>query len=533
MKGTLARLALTALAAGLGWVVGWVWAVVGTFPPDLDRYPFLAKSFPLPHQVPKYQDGLTFRFAMVHDVVHERFPKHGAAYYRERNRLTRDALALLPADDPGRFPRLDDLAAGLERLGESEAAAELMRKKLAEQSAQGIHGRDLYTTYANLGTFLIHSQFKRALNGDADAVARFREGVEFIHRSVEVNPEAHFGRESWQEAIAEFLLAAIEKPAWLTRFDCLGNRLDTDLESLLNRETNWTITGYGRPVDPAFGQGKVDAEVPAFFQPGVNPAATASWTALAPIRGHITKIGAEPGWEEVGIRSHREPVAFDEPMLGIIGMWRQGGGANPHFALAIGETMLRVGQRYIAWKAFERASRMAEAFWPDPAIQKALREHCRTRQQQIEASLTTRIEKPRRTMTPWEYVTPPPANPEAVVARLRPQFEAELSFGQGYQLAYQEYEAQRIAAGASIDDDHFFDAFHAQRPAIASPSGREELYVRVSPTDIDRYEAERRQALGTFGAGLASILAVVGLRVREILRAKRSVIDTTHGYSIA
>ena len=49
--------------------------------------------------------------------------------------------------------------------------------------------------------------------------------------------------------------------------------------------------------------------------------------------------------------SHRKPVPFDEPALGIIGMWRQGGGANPHFALALGETMLRVGQRYIAWCA--------------------------------------------------------------------------------------------------------------------------------------------------------------------------------------
>ena len=68
------------------------------------------------------------------------------------------------------------------------------------------------------------------------------------------------------------------------------------------------------------------------------------------------------------VPSHRMPTSFDEPCLGIVGMWRQGGGANPHFALALAETMLRVGQRYVAWTAYERASRLAERFWPDDAM---------------------------------------------------------------------------------------------------------------------------------------------------------------------
>jgi hypothetical protein len=32
---------------------------------------------------------------MVHDVIHERYPKYGPAHYRERNRLTREKLAAL------------------------------------------------------------------------------------------------------------------------------------------------------------------------------------------------------------------------------------------------------------------------------------------------------------------------------------------------------------------------------------------------------------------------------------------------------
>jgi hypothetical protein len=92
----------------------------------------------------------------------------------------------------------------------------------------------------------------------------YREGVALIRKSVAVNPEAHFGREQWQTAIAEFLLTALDDPALLTTYDCLGNRLDLRIEDILNREANWTDTGYGRPYDAAFSQGKVDDLVPGF-----------------------------------------------------------------------------------------------------------------------------------------------------------------------------------------------------------------------------------------------------------------------------
>ena len=42
---------------------------------------------------------------------------------------------------------------------------------------------------------------------------------------------------------------------------------------------------------------------------------------------------------------------FDEPTLGLVGMWTLGGGANPHFAMALGHLMESVQQRRIAWDA--------------------------------------------------------------------------------------------------------------------------------------------------------------------------------------
>jgi len=330
------RIVITAIAASFGWFVG---REVGSVPhvvPQPSKYPFLAELIPLPHHVPKYPGGVSFRFAMAHDVIHERFPKFGPAHYQERDRLTREKLRRLAADDPAGFPLADDLGAGLDRLGRSDEAVAVIREKLARQQARGLAGRDLYTSHANLGTFLIHGSFKPAMSGDAAARDRFREGVASIRQSVEVNPEAHFGREQWQAAIAEFLLAAMDDPALLKTFDCLGNRLDLGIEEALNREGNWVQTGYGRPNDAAFSQGKVDDEVQAFFRPGVPVDEPSRWPEVSPIRRHITKLGAESGWEDVAVPSHRSPVPFDEPVLGIIGMWRQGGGANPHFALALG-----------------------------------------------------------------------------------------------------------------------------------------------------------------------------------------------------
>src|ERR1700733_11009816 len=50
------------------------------------------RDYPLPHHIPKYPGNLTLRFAMVYDVIHERFPHHGPDYYRARNQSVKEAL---------------------------------------------------------------------------------------------------------------------------------------------------------------------------------------------------------------------------------------------------------------------------------------------------------------------------------------------------------------------------------------------------------------------------------------------------------
>lgn len=478
----LRDMVVTCVTAAIGFGLFYVGASVGHAFPSSARYSFLADSVPLAHHVPQYPGGLSFRFAMAHDVIHERFPRHGREHYERRNEQVRRELSEANSD-PSRWLLMDDLGAGLDRVGRSDEAVALLRTKLEEQQDRGVSGRDLYTSFANLGTFLIHANFRRAMAAETQAVDRFREGVQFIRQSVEVNPEAHFGRERWQAAIAEFLLASMENPELLREFDCIGNRLDTQLASMIKPDgANLADFYYGRAV---FGWRTAQYDVPVFFESDADPSDESQWEQLSGIREYITEVGAEPGWSDVPVPSHRKPVPFDEPMLGIIGMWRQGGGANPHFALAIGETMLRVGQRYIAWTAFARARMLAERYSPDPETRAFLVQHCTARMRDINESF------------------PPEAVPKLRV------FEDELAMGQEYQAAMQAFEEARVNAGDDPSAENFFDAFRRERGPIASEPGPEELHRLVRRSRRQAYVARDVQSKAIFGAGIGAIVPFV------------------------
>ena len=251
-----------------------------------------------------------------------------------------------------------------------------------------------------------------------------------------------------------------------------------------------------------------------FLQPGVKPGDRALWDRLRAIRAEITTVGAEEGWENVAVPSHQIPVPFDEPTLGIIGMWREGGGANPHFALALGETMLRVGQRRLAWAAFERAGRLADRFWPDPALAGFLRGHCRSRQGEIVSTLADRSARQGSLrQIPWQQVSPP--RDDDTPAQLGARFDAELRFGETYRARSQAYERTRIAAGASVLDLDFAAGFPPGPIPIASPVGPEEWFVGIPPAKLKAYGADRAHACGSFGAGLAALAAALILRIKD------------------
>jgi hypothetical protein len=413
---------------------------------------------------------------MVHDVLHERYPRHGRDYYQARNAAARKEwaafLAEHPADalpDERTLSLLDDLGVGLDHLGDHAEAVSVLRDKLRRQQAGGLKGRALYTSYANLGTFLIHGNFRAVQRGEAKARSQLREGLEFIRHSIEVNPQAHFGREEWQATAVEYLLAVCQNKHLLLRFDLIGDCLNKDIDPSMNR----CMLEDGLMVR------RLD-EVAEFLRDPEHSGSSAS------LRSFITPVGAEEDWAMAVAGRNDKPVQFDEPVLGIVGMWRYGGGPNPLFALTLGEIMMRVGQRYIAWCAYERAVTMKDRFWPDPVFCDCLAAHCRRRQALIEGQLA-----------PEEQ------------ARLRPRFQAELAHGLEYQKEYQEYEGRRLAEGASLDDPHFYDAFDSRHDPIASPVG-----------EADRIRTERPIPPGpadllppvVLGAGLCAFIMATLLR---------------------
>jgi hypothetical protein len=433
-----------------------------------------SRPTPYPHFAPKYADGVSLRFAMIHDVIHERYPVRGPAYYRERDRIVREKLKRLPPDSQDAFDLTDDLGVGLDKLGRAGEAVPPLRDKLARQLKLGQGGKQLYTSYANLGTFLIHANMKAAMGGDAKARANVKEGLDFIKKSIDVNPEAHFGREEWQLHIGEYLLAAIDDPNLLSNFDCVGNSFGRppgrdeygELPSAISR-SHYLGMGGEKFASQFDDRGELVKE-----------------ESRELIRRAIRLIGADSGFPSSVLE---RPVPFDEPTLGIIGMWRQGGGANPYFAVALGEIMLRVGQRYIAWTAYERAHMLADRYGWKPEHAAALREHCRKRQQSII------LDRPRDNE-----------------AEIRSQFQAELAYGQKYQKDYHEYEANKIAAGADIYDEHFYDDFHKGREPIATPLGPAEWFDGTDPDQIPplRDRATRSIAVLWFGIVMFAVVAI-------------------------
>ncbi len=413
------------------------------------------RKVPLPHQVPPSDDVLSLRFAMVHDVLTERYRRHSDAWYRKRNENVRKKIEKLNqknvTDQDVRtklFNLYDDLGVGLERLGKHDKALEVLREKKAKQDKAGVQENRMYTTYANLGTVLAHKHLPAALRGNRQAKSSVRQALDHLNKAVDINPSAHFGRETWQITALAFLLAATENNRLIKQFDFTGNRLAAEP----NPETGSAVD------DIVMYKRFTDKYTTEELRNPQNEVARS-------LRDFVAKLEKEDLMKKVNLTDDlrntpfTEEVPFDRPVLGIIGMWRLGGGPNPHFALALGEIMLRVGQRHIAWEAYQRALEMSGRFWPEEAVRKPLIEHCRARKKLIESSMSDRD-----------------------VQKMKRRFRQELQHGRDWQNAYRAFEKKRIRQGVSINRDNFHKPFLEKHGKIASDPGDAD-WIRFKVTD--------------------------------------------------
>ncbi len=153
----------------------WKWFVV------------LALAFPLAAQACLWdEDTLEMerqQYPEVQELIVGHFVRHSDAYYQWRigDRTTKSVDQRTPDD-------YNDIAVAYDKLGEHDKAIETIREKMQRWPDENI-----YESQANLGTFLIHS-------------GKFDEGLVHIQKAIEINPEAHFGREIYQQLLVQYVI---------------------------------------------------------------------------------------------------------------------------------------------------------------------------------------------------------------------------------------------------------------------------------------------------------------------------------------
>ncbi|WP_339746049.1 hypothetical protein [uncultured Rubinisphaera sp.] len=115
------------------------------------------------------------------ELITGKFLRHSSEFYEWRIQDRKQKLE----QDPSVLAYYDDLAVAYDKTGQHQLAIETMQAKNSIEP-------NLYETEANLGTFYIHS-------------GQLEQGIEHINKAIAINPEAHFGREIYQQDLVNYV----------------------------------------------------------------------------------------------------------------------------------------------------------------------------------------------------------------------------------------------------------------------------------------------------------------------------------------
>lgn len=125
----------------------------------------------------------TQAFPSVLEVISGEILIHSKAFYEWR---INDRLGRLKTE-PNNYALYDDLAMAYDKVGETEKGIEVLLSVLDSVPRR-------YETISNLGTLYIHSR-------------QFEKGGEYLEKAIEINPNAHFGREIFQLYLVKYMMA--------------------------------------------------------------------------------------------------------------------------------------------------------------------------------------------------------------------------------------------------------------------------------------------------------------------------------------
>lgn len=143
----------------------------------------------------------------VVDIIVGKFERNPPLYYEMRlQRVTANIEV-----NANRLDLYDDAGVACDRLGDSDAAIDWMRRKHEQMAVVDMSDRRRadheYRYLANLGTFHAHRWFRNG--ADREDLADLEKAEQLITAAIELNPEAHFGREKYQLLAIKAILRPI------------------------------------------------------------------------------------------------------------------------------------------------------------------------------------------------------------------------------------------------------------------------------------------------------------------------------------
>lgn len=143
------------------------------------------------------------------DAVTGRIERYPPVYYEKRIELAKKALKTKKD-----FSLYDDIAVAYDRLGQHKQSIAYMALKRKEMAARPneVDSTVRYRTEANEGTFWAHKWYAEGRR--VETKRELIKGRDMIAKAIQINPDAHFGREHVQLMMMDWSLEPEKKPLW-------------------------------------------------------------------------------------------------------------------------------------------------------------------------------------------------------------------------------------------------------------------------------------------------------------------------------
>ena len=139
------------------------------------------------------------------EVITGRFERNPPLFYEMRLARVSNKIKAQPT----KLELYDDAGVACDRLHKGDEAIAWMKQKRAHLKPFPQDKEHWYRYHANLGTFQAHRWLRSG--ADRKKIGEMKAARDNIKRAIQINPDAHFGREKYQLMAMEWI---INPPQW-------------------------------------------------------------------------------------------------------------------------------------------------------------------------------------------------------------------------------------------------------------------------------------------------------------------------------